>query len=279
MIPFRYNKLCLWHTRNLLNCIHVWLKRIMMLDKWKGFDCFIIFSLLVLFQSHVPEWWKKSLKLAHKWKLYNSQSACFFNSLSFHSPIHFKAFFCSRKDIQTTIYPSAENALHKCNYECSSLVLAFRESFNVLTPAEQLSSSSIPQFTSSPLNIKKVFLLLVSAFMSLSRGKKTSENVLMEIDICAHSLARVRRLFCSKFSLIIHLAFSTFYFKSSQCLLNAHLTRKVFRSLLTRGAFLQTKGSWWIHRVNWQMNKPKYRLFSFFLLLRLSECRFSRVMR
>lgn len=53
-------------------------------------------------------------------------------------------FFHSRKDIQTTFYPSAENAHHKCNYECSPL----------LTPATRLLSS-IPQFTSSPLNKKR----------------------------------------------------------------------------------------------------------------------------
>lgn len=63
---------------------------------------------------------QESLKLCHKWMLYNSQSAWCFFFLPPSTPN--RSLFHSRKDIQTTFYPSAENAHHKCNYECSSLV-------------------------------------------------------------------------------------------------------------------------------------------------------------
>lgn len=75
-----------------------------------------------------------------------------------------RSLFHSRKDIQTTFYPSAQNAHHKCNYECSSVVCRGKVDIQA-HPTTQLSSS-IPQFASAPskktvLHQRKLFLAAI----------------------------------------------------------------------------------------------------------------------
>jgi hypothetical protein len=124
-----------------------------------GFDCFTIF----FFSFHSLSYSddkdvERSLKLVVISGCYTIQnphdvSTSLFPPLTPSSSTS-KQFFHSRKDIQTTMNvgassPSAENAHHKCNYECSSFISV--KFCSCLLPSAPLElSSSILQFPSSP---------------------------------------------------------------------------------------------------------------------------------
>lgn len=122
-------KLCLWHIHHLFNCIHVWLKRIMML----GWDLTVSLSSFfpsIRFHTQRQRCGKELKACCHKWMLYNSESAwCFY--FPFFPPLTSssstsKQFFHSKNDIQTTMNVVAS---HLQKMLITSVIMNVRHSF------------------------------------------------------------------------------------------------------------------------------------------------------
>lgn len=126
--------------------------------------------------------------------------------------------------------PICRNAHHKCNYKCSSLALAFRKSFKAPTPATRFSSFSIPQFTSSPLNIENFSYSLCQLFVDAEK-KATRRNCHDgNWHLCPLTKRSPTKLVVPKSShQVWHFAILRFTLNPPRCLLTtAHLTRKNF---------------------------------------------------
>ena len=140
------------------------------------------------------------------------------------SAIHFKSFFSSTpEDIQTTsFYPSAENAHHKCNYECSSFVSSRTQSFphtrwhdfHLQFPNLHHHAWERERERESSLHHQSFWLL------GLNHKKKTNETKLLprirELTYLLWSLIDKKYFFSKIFQLIIPLAFLNFSFETLQ---------------------------------------------------------------